>query len=142
VISFVPYEPGHLGHVEVQPAQAEWRARMVADYARALAVPGHAWTALDEGKRPIGCAGLLPQGAGRAHGWALLSAIPARHWPAMVRKIRAVLDAAPYRRIEATVRHDFGNGCRLAKLLGFEVEALMTAYRDGVDHFLYARVAR
>jgi hypothetical protein len=144
-ITFAPYEPEHLRRIEVQAAQEEWRDRVLSsEYARNLGVPGFTWTGLDGG-RVLGCAGLIPQGGGRAHAWALLGNIPPRAWPALVAKVRSVFDAAHaagYARIEATVRHDFGNGCRLAKVLGFEVETLMAKYYDGIDHFLYARVAR
>jgi RimJ/RimL family protein N-acetyltransferase len=51
------------------------------------------------------------------------------------------LDNAPYRRIEATVDVGFKQGHRWIKMLGFELEGYMRAYRpDGADMLLYARV--
>lgn len=142
MIEFVPYEPGHLALVDLQPAQAAWRQwALRPGYAESLVAPGRAWTGLEDG-RVLGCAGLaaVPGDPGRAVAWALFGRIPPRLWPAVVAKVRRVFAESGLRRIEATVQDGFGNGCRLAHLLGLEVEGRMRAFApDGSDQFLYAR---
>lgn len=145
MIELVPYRPEHLARIELQPRQRALRAHVLREgYAAQLAIPGASWTAVD-GKRVVGCGGLQPQWDGRALAWALIGRLPRAQWPRLFRLMRARIDAAfanGTRRIEADVRADFGQGCRLAHLLGFEVEALRRKYApDGSDHFLYARVA-
>ena len=145
MIRFVPYEAAHLAQVELQPAQARWRDQLFKeDYAKAMAVPGMAWTGLD-GDRVVGCAGFYPQWEGRVIAWAVFGAVPRDAWMSIVRKVRKELrdclaDHGRHR-VEATVPYNFGNGCRFAHALGFKVEALMKHYGpDGSDHFLYAQV--
>ncbi len=143
-ITFTPFQPAHLDSIELQPAQA-WLRGFAIDPAAfaAAAVPGLAWSGV-VGGTIVGAAGVLSLWPGRAQAWAWLAAIPPRHWTAIVRRMRAVLDTAGaqgFHRIEATVLRDFGPGCRLVRLLGFETEGLMRAYApDGRDAFLYARV--
>lgn len=140
MIEFVPYEPWHLMVIDLQPTQTAYYQRFVQPgYAESLA-KGVAWTGFIN-DRAVGCAGFAPQWEGRAVAWALFGrGIPKTVWPAIVRKVRAETQGIKGR-IEATVPFGFGAGCRLAKLLGFEIEGLMKAFGpDGSDHFLYARV--
>lgn len=147
MIEFLPYRPEHLGALALQPAQAAWRDKMLRPgYAASLA-NGHAWTGRCQmSGRLLGSAGFVPQWPGRAVAWALFGAIPPASWPRVVAKIRgelAALHCGGYRRIEAQVARGFAPGCRLAHLLGFEVEALAEGWGpDGGDYFLYRRLAR
>lgn len=143
MITFVPYKAQHLRALELQPAQHAWLDRMMQEgYAEALEAT-RAWTGIIDG-RVVGCAGLTQQWPGRAVTWALFGKIPKRAWPAVLRKIRAELDAEHMRgtrRIEATVVSTFGPGCRLVTKLGFMIEGKLRAFDQiGQDHFLYARV--
>lgn len=99
----------------------------------------NSWTGVEDGD-PVVCAGTILQWPGRHTAWAYLN--PATG-PAMMRATREVgrkiLNVKG--RIEFTVRCDFENGHRWAKLLGFEVETpLLKAYGpDGEDHVGYVR---
>ena len=82
-----------------------------------------------------------PQWENRATAFALLSDDSGPHFPAIHSAVVEFLDNAPYRRIEATVDVGFKQGHRWIKMLGFELEGYMKAYRpDGADMLLYARV--
>ena len=147
MIRFVPYSPEDLARVDRQPAQARWRDKLLThEYARSVDVPGMAWTALDEGGRVLGCAGMAPQWEGRVIAWALFGqSIPKAAWPKIAKKIRnefhSKLSGHGSHRVEITVPKDFGPGCRFAFLLGFEVEGLMKHYGpDGSDHYLFSQV--
>jgi hypothetical protein len=141
MIAFVPYEPHHFAAVRLPPEQHRWRELVLKPgFAESLVAPGRAWTGIVDGA-VVGCAGLALQWENYAKAWALLGVGATRQWPAIVRKMKTVLADAGIRRIEADVADGFGNGCRLASLLGFKVEGIREAYTpDGRDHFLYARV--
>ena len=125
----------------MQPAQ-EYLTRIVdvrGDFTE-LSDKGLAWTAEHEGV-VLAVAGVEPQWENRATAFALLSDDSGPHFPAIHSAVVEFLDNAPYRRIEATVDVGFKQGHRWIKMLGFELEGYMKAYRpDGADMLLYARV--
>jgi len=105
-----------------------------------LSDKGLAWT-VEHDEVVIGIGGLSPQWENRAIVWALLAADIGPHFPAIHRSVRKFLVHAPYRRIEAHVDVGFKQGVRWMKMLGFECEAYMKAFRpDGADMLLFARV--
>ena len=143
--------------VELQSAQQYLRCivDVRADFTE-LAEKGLVWTAEHDGAI-IGCAALYPfpnaaagelaclavhpQWENRATAFALLSDDSGTHFPAIHSAVVEFLDNASYRRIEATVDVGFKQGHRWIKMLGFELEGYMKAYRpDGADMLLYARV--
>lgn len=162
-IEFISFQPEHLAAIEPHPSQGMiWLPP--DDVLRMLAVPGIATTgilrstpdAADVHGNPsrtthpgstkiIGCAGVLPVRPGLAQAWAIFGDIPRRCWPAVVGRIRVALERAHLagaRRIEAQVRRGFGPGCRLARLVGFEVEGILRAWGpDGSDFFMYSKLA-
>ena len=81
----------------------------------------NSWTLLISDGTPIGCGGTVEQWKGRHIGWAILRHDAGKHMKAITRVTRHVLELARGR-IETTVRADFKNGHRWAKLLGFVVE--------------------
>lgn len=146
MIDFVPYHPSHLAQVGLQPSQEAARRFLIRDgFAEALALHGMSWTGLVN-EIPIGCAGMVSQWEGRVIAWALFGAsVPKRCWPAIVRKIAfefsVTLANRGRHRIEITVPVHFGQGCRLARLLGFAIEGRMRSFDpEGEDHFLYAKI--
>jgi len=143
MLTFVPYSPEDLRKVDLQPAQASWRERfMDLGYARSLDVPGRAWTGLDDAGRVAGCAGFAPQWEGRVIAWAVFGKVPRPAWARVVAKVRKEMRALEARRVEITVPVGFGAGCRLAEILGFNIEGRMNAFGpDGADHYLYSKVA-
>jgi hypothetical protein len=101
---------------------------------------GLAWTGEVDGE-VICCAGLLPQWENRAIAWALVGESAGRHFASIHKAVHGFLVRSPYRRIEAHVDVGFPQGARWMKMLGFEVEAYMKAFRpDGADMLLFARV--
>lgn len=125
----------------MQPAQ-EYLTRIVdvrGDFTE-LSDKGLAWTAEHDGV-VLAVAGVEPQWENRATAFALLSDDSGTHFPAIHSAVVEFLDNAPYRRIEATVDVGFKQGHRWIKMLGFELEGYMKAYRpDGADMLLYARI--
>ena len=136
----VPYRPEHLTLMRVQPAQAYMRPFIeVGDYADALAA-SPAYTGMI-GEQPVVCAGIILQWEGRAFAWALVSEDCCAHLFAATRAVARFLALRDERRIETTVRSDFAEGARWARMLGFEREGKMRAYSpDGRDYDLYARI--
>lgn len=136
------YRPEHLRSLELQQAQAHFRGRADdADYARALAIPGNSFTALD-GDRVIACSGCVEVWDNRAMAWALVSQDAGRHMLGVHRAVHGFLMAAKWRRVEAYVDAGFDAGMRWMDLLGFQLETPepMRAFRpDGGDCFLFSR---
>lgn len=127
--------------VELQSAQ-QYLRRIVdvrADFTE-LAEKGLVWTVEHDGVI-LGIGGLEPQWENRATVFALLSDDSGPHFKAIHSAVVEFLDNAPYRRVEATVDVGFKQGNRWVKMLGFELEGYMRAYRpDGADMLLYARI--
>ena len=127
--------------VDLQSAQQYLRCivDVRADFTE-LAEKGLVWTVEHDGVI-LGIGGLEPQWENRATVFALLSDDSGPHFKAIHSAVVEFLDNAPYRRIEATVDVGFKQGHRWVKMLGFELEGYMRAYRpDGADMLLYARV--
>lgn len=137
-----PWEPDDLKRLVIQPSQAYMRSFYDQLDLAPLAENGWAWTGeTDEGVMAI--AGLAPQWENRAIAWAMLSCSIGWDMVHVHRKVKEFLVKAPFRRIEATVDVGFKPGHRWMKMLGFEPEGVMRAYRpDGGDQVLYARVRR
>lgn len=110
-------------------------------YAEGLAgTPGLAWAMTDDGEIVM-AAGVVPVWKGRGLAWLTHRDARLRHWLAAARWARHWLPLLPFRRIEATVRHDFYPGCRWAEFLGFRVDGRMPAFgEDGADYWLYSLV--
>lgn len=127
--------------IATQPAQ-QYLHRIVdvrADFTE-LANQGLAWTAESE-NRILAIAGVEPQWENRAIAFALISGAAGPYFWAIHSAVSDFLNTAPFRRIEATVDVGFAQGHRWIKMLGFELEGYLRAYRpDGADMLLYARV--
>jgi hypothetical protein len=85
--------------------------------------------------------GIEPIWTGRAMAFIFISRNAGPHFRSVHKVVRSFLDNAPFRRIEASVDVGFAEGARWMKMLGFELEGYMRAYRpDGSDMLLYAKV--
>jgi len=151
MIEFHPYSPQDLARIDLQPMQAAQRDLFLSDgYAEAIDVRGKAWSGLLDGE-VVGAAGFTPQWDGRSTAWAIFGRkVPKKDWPVIVRFIRAAIagEMAEHKakvghaRVDITVPWGFGEGCRLASLLGFEIEGISRKFGlNGADHFVYSRVA-
>ena len=127
--------------IATQPAQ-QYLHRIVdvrADFTE-LSEQGLAWTAEHE-NQILAIAGVEPQWENRATAFALVSGAAGPYFWAIHSAVARFLDSTSYRRIEATVDVGFEQGHRWIKMLGFEIEGYMRAYRpDGADMLLYAKV--
>lgn len=97
----------------------------------------YTWSAIHAG-HVVGMAGISVRWAGFGEAWAFFGGVPMRAWPAITRKVAAVLDEAGrdgIRRIEMTVRCDQPKAYRWALRLGFKTFCARPLYGpDGADH--------
>lgn len=144
MITFTPFRAGHLEFLTPQPAQAREHAALVSAGGASMLEQYVSLSAWD-GLTCIGCAGLIPIRPHRAMAWALLGGRLGPHMGEVVRKIRRVVAAAPYRRVEFTVAEGFNNGHRFARALGATLETPepMQGYGAfGNAEFMYAIVRK
>jgi len=136
-----PWEKGDTVRVDLQEGQKYIPSLidMNADLSELSAI-GHVFT-FQEDDTILGVIGFEPMWSGRANTWALLSKFCGKHFTSIHKICAMIIDDLGYRRYEATVDIDFKAGHRWVKILGFEPEGYMKAYRpDGEDMILYARV--
>jgi len=75
--------------------------------------------------------------------WMWMSDVSGRHMVKIHREVEKFLIKSPFRRVEATVDIGFEPGVRWMKMLGFELEGYLRAYKpDGGDMLMFARVRR
>jgi len=140
MIGFRPFKAGHLSYLKPQPAQRREHAVLVRSGAVELLESNVALSGW-RGGTCLGAAGLIPVRAHRAVAWMILSEEIGPYMLPIVRKVRRVLSAVPYKRIELTVSADFEAGHHFAKLLGARCETPepMRFYgADGGDEMMYA----
>lgn len=128
--------------IELQPEQSTERTLFENDDCYILLREFPAMTLFD-GQHFVAAAGLVEIRPGTGYAWALLGRRLTPSGLVIASKYcRTMLNVAPFRRIEATARCDFGPAQRWLRLLGFEVEApRMRAYLpDGGDATLYSKV--
>lgn len=138
-----PWQKGDTEKLQIQGAQEYISSIVNVDYDfTELSFHGLAWTGEADDAIVI-VAGLVPQWEDRALAWALVSKDAGDHFTSIHRAVKKFLIHCGYRRVEANIDVGFKAGHRWIKMLGFELEGLMKAYRpDGKDMFLYARVRR
>lgn len=136
------WQPGDTEKLMLQPSQMYMGAILKDLNLEPLAVRRMAWVGETE-EGIVGIAGLSPQWEGRATAWALISTLAGKHFFQIHKQVLKFLVECPFRRVEATVDVGFEPGHRWVKMLGFEPEGYLRAYRpDGGDQILYARVRR
>jgi hypothetical protein len=132
----------HLRLIEPQAAQELDHFGLTADQVapvleRSLAFSG--WIAGE----CIGAAGILPKWAGVAQVWCLLSRQAPPYMLAITRAVRAILATHEARRFECSVVHDFEQGHRWMRLLGFTNETpngMLHADPHGRTLSMYSKV--
>lgn len=100
-----------------------------------------------DGNILLGIAGFWELWDGVGEGWLILTPEGRERPFVTYREIRKRFYQAAselgLRRIQATVRADFEQGCQLVERLGLEVEGLLREYgADGADHWVYARILK
>jgi len=139
----IPFKKEHLLNLDLQRNQPEVAHLMDnPEFGAALELQPLSFTAIEEGK-VYACGGLIEEWKGVARAWALLSENMGNKFMPVHRAVKAAIEAnqEKYHRIEMSVIADFAQGCRWARLLGFELESKAKKYSpDGKDCFIYARV--
>lgn len=141
-MDFRPFKAGHLMFMTPQPEQRAEHAALLRSQAVVELEQGVALSGWVDGKC-VGAAGLIHVTEYRAVAWAILSSGIGAGMLPVVRKVRRVMSASPYRRIEMTVASDFEDGIRFAKLIGARLETPepMRFYgAGGRDEYMYAVV--
>ena len=98
------------------------------------------WTAEHQNKTAA-MGGIVPIWDNRALAWMWMGDISGRHMIGIHRAVKQFLDETSFKRIEATVDVGFKPGMRWMKMLGFEMEGYLRAYRpDGRDMIMFSRI--
>lgn len=143
MLEFVKATPYDVLAINVQPQQ---RGSLEAfERPEAAAVMRESITqAAYLGNKCIAAAGVTPRWNGVAVAWAILDVEAGPFLPQITRRCRAMLDAAPFRRIEATAACNFPEADRWLRMLGFELETPWSeGYTpDGQDVAIYKRMKR
>jgi hypothetical protein len=143
MIEFRPLDAGHLRYLTPQAMQADEHVLMLSDPNSVAMINNNFGLSAWADHECIGAAGIVPIFSHRAIAWAILSAKAGDYLLPIVRKMRQVLCASPYRRIETTVSAEFRNGHCFAELLGMRRETpepLAAHGAKGEDEYLYAMV--
>jgi hypothetical protein len=141
MIRFTPLEEWHIPLIQAQEVQARDQAFHIAQNAIPDLVKNSFSLCCWIDDECVGAAGVRPIWQGRAAAWALLGRNSRPAMVAIVKKLRFVLATMPVNRIEMTVQAEFGPGCRLAALLGFEREARLPGFfPDGSTAYLFTRL--
>ena len=143
MITFERLRPAHIRFIEVQPVQTGELSSIITPEASEALATYHGVSAWQSGVC-LAAAGFIPQWPGRATCWALLSRHAGKGMVAIARRMAAEVEMYNRHcvRVEMQVRHDFEQGHKLARMLGFEVETLHAPkfFPDGAGATLYARV--
>lgn len=135
---FKPYHVDLLRAQGVQSAQLREVSHVPATYASVP--PGPAVTVFS-GDYIVLCGGIAIKAPQRGDCWALLSEEAGRHMTWMHYAVKRFISMQRWRRLEATVEENFGQGCRWVELLGFKFEGRMPGYGlNGETHMRYAKV--
>jgi hypothetical protein len=141
LLSYHTCKPAHIKAVVAQEHDAYNKVLYAsADFAEILSC-GFAVSAW-AGVRCVGVAGILPVNKFRAIAWSLLGSNAGPYLTHITKRVRLAIDSHPCRRIEMTVKCDFEQGHRWARLLGMtcEAERMVSHGVFGEDEALYAKV--
>jgi hypothetical protein len=136
-----PWQIGDTAKIEIQDDQ-QYLSNII-DMNRDLTYLSEAnllWTFVQD-TRIMAVMDLEPQWEGRAVAWALISKHIGKHFAFVHKYVDNFITCSGFRRVEATVDVGFEQGHRWMRMLGFELEGYMRAYRpDGKDMILYSKV--
>lgn len=102
---------------------------------------GYSRTFFNKEGEVIACVAAIEKWPGRAEAWAVVSEKASIHVFSLSKGMKNLLDNLPFTRVEAVVADNFGKGCRLVRILGFELEGHLKKYfPNGTGVFLYSRI--
>lgn len=137
----IPFIPAHLKDIKPHRHMQFIEAYLDSEEYANLLMSGDACTATVDG-RVIACAGLISVGTSRLVAWALMTDETAKYMLPITREVNKAIDGRKEKRIETPVKHDFEQGHRWMRLLGFENETpngMRCWGDDGETYDLYAR---
>lgn len=143
--TFTILRPGDEVIISPQPMQRldgfreeTWTRKQWADYIRMMT---HVEVAR-RGTKSVALASYVVQWEGLAIGFATLTEEAGPSLISITRRVRQVIESIPdVRRFQMTVRADFEQGNRWARMLGCESEGILRSYgKNGEDHVMYARL--
>lgn len=138
---FREFKLEHIQYITPHSVQTEEYKWLLTPGIGAALLDGVAVSGWADG-RCVGAAGIVSLHKGRGEAWMLLSAHAGRHKLEIIRQTRAVLDRTEHKRVDCTTQIS-DTGFKLARLLGFTLEATLEAYgMNGEDMYLWKRVRR
>lgn len=140
MMEFQPFKAGHLDYLSPQHQQRPEHAALVRS-GEAHALEGGVSLSGWANSRCLGAAGLIHVRPHRAVAWMLLSEDVGPYMLAVAKKVRRVVQASPYLRIELTVADGFDAGQRFARLIGAVCETpepMRFFGAEGRDERMYA----
>jgi len=143
-IKLVPFEAWHMDALENTDAVDGFSKGVVTDKnATRLLETQDCWTLFDNGGEVIACGGFLKQWERRYIGWMFVTQRSSKYMIRLTRILKIFIPDVKGR-IDITVRADFKEGHRWAKMLGFEIEnkpGILKQYGpEGEDHIAYVRI--
>lgn len=133
----VPFEPWHVDHLgePMEPGLGAHFSPSMLKYMR----KEHTFTAF-VGDKPVALAGTMVNWEGNYWFWGYLTKDCKPHMLSLIRCCRSIM-AGIKGRLTMTTPAGFEEGARLAKLLGFEFEAVLKRWGpDGKDHLSFCRI--
>jgi len=137
----IPFKAEHLAQLQIQPGQRDTLSYVTAPAYAKMLEGQFAFTAM-VGDEVVAVGGVTELWDNRGLVWSFVDANAGKHFVALHKAVKEVLDFVPYKRLEADTPCEFEAGHRWLRMLGFTMEApRMRAYRvDGGDSALYAKV--
>lgn len=132
-------QPFDLAELVPQPEQAG-AADVSFSHACQLIDAGPCFSIRDDAGRLVLTGGFVELPFDSALVWSRLAAMTPRDMVRVTRMVRAVIDAADYRRTTAHVRTGHAGGHAWLRRLGFSREGTMRALEPGTDFDLYSRL--
>lgn len=145
MIKVIPFEPEHIYGMKPLMQDADIKAMCTSmEYLESLKKLGPAYSGFTPDGRVVGAAGVRQINAKAYEGWALLAEDSKPYSKSIIRAvdlfIRNFFEVDAADRFQATVKLNFKEGHRFAKLLGFEPEGILKQYDCGEDYMMYARI--
>ncbi len=140
-MNVVPFKAEHLLSMQLQRSQNGLKPFITEEYAHMLEGQ-FAFTAVSDDDEVVAVGGVTELWENRALAWTFIDSRAGKHFVALHKIVKDLLDIVPYRRIEAETSCGFTPGHRWLRMLGFQLEAeCMKAFQpDGGDSALYAKV--
>lgn len=145
MIKVIPFEPEHIYGIDPLISDGELKELCQnIEYLKGLQKLGPCYTGYTKEGKVVGAAGVRQLNAKTYEGWAILAKDSKPYAKSIIRAVDLFIknmfefDAAD--RFQATVRMDFAEGHRFAKILGFTPEGILKNFEFGKDFMMYSRI--